>query len=81
MELSPILSPHGEPVFLTGGDDAWKVERYRGWVVSLEWARRRRKFLRIMVIRPERKLVEHAGTAAPGVWVIVESDMAAPTVS
>ncbi len=74
MEMSSILAPSGDPVFVAGGPTAWKVAEYRGWVVSLEWARRRRKTKALMVIWPAKNIL--APTAvAPGMWAIAREVM------
>lgn len=69
MEMSPVLSPSGEPIFTAGGNHAWKVATHRGWVVSLEWAKTRRKHVALMVIWPEGNILS-PGAVANGMWAI-----------
>lgn len=74
MERSPILSPAGEPVFTIGGQDAHAVYVHHGWVVSLEWARSRRKHVRIMAIWPEGRFGMN-GAPVSGAWTISETSI------
>lgn len=69
MEMSPILSPSGEPVFTAGGKHSWKVAEHRGYVASLEWARRRRTTLAMLVIWPAGNILT-VGAPSPGMWAI-----------
>lgn len=39
MELMPILSTSGAPMFRVGGAAAWKQYHKHGYVISLEWMR------------------------------------------
>ena len=39
MNISPVLSPSGEPMFSVGGNQAYKTAVKHGYVVSLEWIR------------------------------------------
>ena len=39
MNISPVLSPSGEPMFSVGGNRAYKTAVKHGYVVSLEWFR------------------------------------------
>lgn len=71
MQISPVLSPSGEPLFTAGGRHAWKVAEHRGWVASLEWARRRRKTMRMLVIWPASNVFMVG--ARPGMWAISEA--------
>lgn len=73
MYLSSVLSPSGEAIFTAGGDQSFKVEEFRGWVVSLEWARRRRKSLRVMVIWPAQSHLVLFGSIKPGQWAITSN--------
>jgi len=73
MKLSPILSPSGEPMFVAGGPDAWKVTTYRDWVVSLEWYRRRRSYQKCMVIWPATRIQGVLGSKTPGKWCVAFS--------
>lgn len=69
MQMSPVLSPSGEPIFTAGGNAAWKTAEYRGWVVSFEWARRRRKLKAMMVIWPAANILAPSAVQA-GMWAI-----------
>ena len=73
MEMSPILSPSGDPVFCAGGKHAYRTAQYRGYVVSLEWARRGRQTIPIMVIWAERNVLHRGGEPCNGQWVIARS--------
>lgn len=69
MDVSPILSPAGEPIFVAGGPDAWKTVQYREWIVSLEWFKgTRRGIQKCLVIWPAGV----AGAIAPGKWAIAD---------
>lgn len=69
MHLSPVLSPSGEPIFSAGGEDAWKVEEYRGFVVSLEWVGGNSRTPQpCMVIWPASNVFVAGST--PGMWTI-----------
>lgn len=70
MEMSPLVAPTGEPVFTAGGRHAWKVAEYRGYVASLEWARRRRKMLAMLVIWPASNVFTRPDAPTPGMWAI-----------
>lgn len=69
MEMSAVLAPNGEPIFTAGGKSSFKVTAHRGWVVSFEWAKRRRKFLALMVIWPEGSILAKSAISA-GMWAI-----------
>jgi hypothetical protein len=62
----------GEPLFTAGGSASWKTMEHRGFVVSLEWARRRRKMLAMMVIWPAGLMTSGSvfGVASSGMWAI-----------
>lgn len=68
--MSAVLSPMGEPMFTAGGRHAWKVAEYRGYVASLEWARRRRKMLAMLVIWPASNVFTRPDAPTPGMWAI-----------
>lgn len=68
MQLSPILSPDGRPLFSAGGDQAWKIFEHRGFVVSLEWVGNHRKAFPCIVIWPQSNIFV-AGEGC-GKWVI-----------
>lgn len=53
MQLSPIQTPDGRPIFSMGGPNAWKTAEHRGYCVSLEWVGGdRRNPSRVMCIWP-----------------------------
>lgn len=69
MELSPVMSPEGLPMFSAGGKHAWRTHNYRGWVVSLEWVgRASQRPQACMVIWPESNVF--VPSASQGMWVI-----------
>lgn len=69
MEMSPVLGPQGEPVFLAGGRHAWKTHEFKGFVVSLEWVgRNSRRAQACMVIWPQTNVFVPG--ASRGMWVI-----------
>ena len=74
MELSPLVSPSGDPIFTAGGATAWKTAEYRGYVASLEWTRRRRKFMPTLVIWPATNIFTVSATK-PGMWAITRDCM------
>lgn len=37
MHVSPVLDPHGRPVFSAGGRHSWKTRQFRDFIVSFEW--------------------------------------------
>ncbi len=69
MELSPVLSPEGLPMWSAGGRHAWKTEEYRGYGVSLEWVGRGRRAQACMVIWPASNVFTR-GSASEGMWII-----------
>jgi len=69
MNVSPVLSPSGEPIFQAGGDTSWKTCEHRGWVVSFEWARRGRKVKAVIVIWPAVNIFSLSAIKA-GMWTI-----------
>lgn len=71
MQLSPIRSPEGLPMWSAGGQHAWKTHTYRGYVVSLEWVGNHRGTRKCMVIWPETNVFTGGGTS-DGMWVISE---------
>lgn len=74
LDMSPILSPSGEPLFRAGGEASWKTAEHRGWVVSFEWARRRRKFKAMLVIWPAANVFA-VSAIKPGMWAISRETM------
>lgn len=69
MELSPVLSPGGVPMFSAGGAHAWKTFEHRGFVVSLEWVgRNRRNPQQCIVIWPASNVMVRGETH--GMWTI-----------
>jgi hypothetical protein len=69
VELAPFVSPEGQPIFTAGGRNAWATHEHRGFVVSLEWTRRRRRTVPTMVIWPAHNLVR-VGSQSNGMWVV-----------
>lgn len=68
MQLSPVFSPQGLPMFSAGGSHAWKTHEFRGWIVSLEWVGQGKRSAPAMVIWPQTNvLVTGEGN---GMWVI-----------
>lgn len=68
MQLSPILSPDGRPMFSAGGQAAWKTATHRGWVVSFEWVGGGKRTAPCMVIWPETNVFVRGEGA--GMWCI-----------
>lgn len=68
MQLSPVLSPDGRPLFSAGGEQAWKTFEHRGFVVSLEWVGDHRRALPCLCIWPASNIFV-AGEGC-GIWVI-----------
>lgn len=73
MNVSPILSPSGEPVFTAGGKHAWKTFEHRGYRVSLEWARSGRHTRCVMVIWSAPNILHRGGEPSTGMWVIAKN--------
>lgn len=71
MEVSPIVSPSGDPVFSIGGEASWKTGTLGEWNASLEWARRGRQHIRILVLWP----ISQSYTTKPGAWTIASDAM------
>lgn len=71
MQLSPVLNPHGLPVWSAGGEQAWRTFEHRGFVVSLEWVGNHRGTRKCMVIWPVSNILTAKGTG-DGMWVISE---------
>ena len=71
MQLSPVLSPQGMPVWSAGGKHAWRTHEHRGWIVSLEWVGDHRRARKCMVIWPATNILR-AEAVASGMWVIGE---------
>ena len=71
MHMSPVLDPHGRPVFSAGGKHAWKTFEHRGYAVSLEWviSDTRRRAAPCMVIWAATNVFV-AGSGDSGMWVI-----------
>lgn len=68
MQLSPILSPDGRPMFSAGGKHAWKTFTHRGFAVSLEWVGDHRRAMPYMVIWPETNIL--VAGEGNGMWAI-----------
>ncbi len=71
MDLSPFLSPQGEPIFTAGGRHSLRQEQYRGLVASLEWMKPSRKVIRALVIWPQGFSLSPTASV-PGMWAIGE---------
>lgn len=69
MNISPILTPDGLPMWSVGGAQSWKTATHRGYVVSLEWVGTGKKAVASMCIWPESNVFV-PGSADGGVWVI-----------
>ena len=72
MQMSPVLSPAGQPVFTAGGNQAWKVAEHRGYVCSLEWIGQGKKAKPAMVIWSASNVLQ-AGTESLGMWAILRT--------
>lgn len=73
MQLSPILSPDGRPMFSAGGEQSYKTAEHRGFVVSLEWVGNGRKAYAAMVIWPATNILVRGEGA--GMWAISRNCM------
>ncbi len=73
MDLSPILTPDGQPIFTMGGgecDPTRPPQAYKEWVVSFEWFKgTRRGIQKCIVIWPQSRLAA-PGAIAVGGWTI-----------
>jgi hypothetical protein len=72
MDLSPVLSPSGDPIFTMGGRDALQgYPRPAGeWIVSLEWMKGTlRGIQKVLVIWPANRIIAPGATAI-GAWTI-----------
>jgi hypothetical protein len=68
MQLSPISTPDGRPMWSFGGERSFKTASHRGYVVSLEWVGEGKKAQACMCIWPETNVfVTGEGN---GTWVI-----------
>lgn len=68
MQLAPILSPQGLPLFSAGGSHSWKTFEHRGFIVSLEWMGRGKKAQPCMVIWPSSNVF--VAGEGQGMWAI-----------
>ncbi len=68
MNLSPILSPDGRPMFSAGGQQSFRTIEYRGWIVSLEWVGRGKHSYAAMVIWPASNIL--VAGEGHGMWCI-----------
>lgn len=68
MQISPVLSPDGRPVFSAGGRHAYKTFEHKGFVVSLEWGGQGRNTQPFMVIWRAQNVFVAGET--PGMWAI-----------
>lgn len=69
MELSPVISPQGLPVWNMGGRQSWKTFEHRGFCVSLEWVGQNRKAVPSMCIWPATNVFNPRAFDG-GAWVI-----------
>ncbi len=69
MQVSPIISPQGRPVWSIGGAQAWKTAEHRGYMVSLEWVGKGKKAAPCLCIWPASNVIAAGGTES-GAWVI-----------
>lgn len=67
MNLSPIVTPAGQPMWSAGGN-SWKTRVHRGFVCSLEWIGEGKKSQPAMVIWPASNVF--ASREGSGLWVI-----------
>ncbi len=72
MQLAPVITPDGQPVFTAGGNQAWKVAEHRGYICSLEWVGEGRKAKPAMVIWSASNILQ-AGSESRGMWCILRS--------
>lgn len=68
MQLSPVLSPDGLPMWSFGGQSAWKTFEHRGYVVSLEWVGQGKKAQACMCIWPATNVF--VAGSSQGTWVV-----------
>lgn len=70
MQISPLLSPAGRPIFTAGGSNkTWKTAEHRGYVVSLEWVGSGKKAAACLVIWAASNVFVPGG-GENGMWVI-----------
>lgn len=72
MQLAPVITPDGQPVFSAGGHQAWKVSEHRGFICSLEWVGEGRKAKPAMVIWSASNILQ-AGSESNGMWCILRT--------
>lgn len=70
VNLSPILSPSGEPMFSVGGKTSFKTATHRGYVVSLEWIKLGKHVRAAMCIWPESNVFTQGDG---GAWAITRN--------
>lgn len=68
MQLSPVLSPDGRPLFSAGGGQSWKTFNHRGFVVSLEWVGNHRRAAPCMCIWADSNVF--VAGEGNGIWCI-----------
>ncbi len=69
MEMSPVLSPQGLPMWSFGGNRSWKTATHRGYIVSLEWVGQGKKAHACMCIWSASNIFV-PGSNGSGTWVI-----------
>ncbi len=68
MEMSPVVTPDGRPMWSAGGKHAWKTFEHKGFVVSMEWVGKGKKAQACMVIWPASNVFVPG--SSDGMWVI-----------
>ena len=71
MNISPVLSPSGEPMFSVGGNQAYKTAVKHGYVVSLEWIRLGKHIRAAMCIWPASNVFVTG--EGQGIWTITRN--------
>jgi len=71
MNISPILSPDGRPMFSVGGPTSYKTAVKHGFVVSLEWIKLGRHIRAAMCIWPASNVFVTG--EGQGIWTITRN--------
>jgi hypothetical protein len=71
MNISPILSPDGRPMFSVGGNTSYKTAIKHGYVVSLEWIKLGRHIRSAMCIWPASNVFVTG--EGHGIWTITRN--------
>lgn len=71
MNISPILSPSGEPMFSVGGKLAYRTAVHRGYVASLEWIKIGKHSRAALCIWPESNVLVQSSDS--GAWAITRN--------